>query len=154
MEVLIHKFYTAFKNQDSETMASCYHSNVVFEDPAFGILKGEHARNMWHMLCRSQKGKDFTVTYSKVKSNNIIGSVKWEAKYTFSKTGRKVHNKISAEFEFKDALIIKHTDTFNLRQWAKQAIGFKGFLLGNTTFFLKKLQQQTNALLNKFESNL
>lgn len=154
MKNLIDTFYTAFSNLDAITMAACYHDDIVFEDPAFGVLRGEHAKNMWHMLCRSQKDKDFNVTYSEVKSNTTEGSAKWEAKYTFSKTGRKVHNKINAQFEFKDGLIIKHTDTFNLHKWAKQALGFKGLLIGNTSFFKKKLQQQTEALLNKFESNL
>ena len=80
-----------------------------------------------------------------------MSSANWEAIYNFSKTGRKVHNKIKAEFEFKDGKIIKHTDTFDLHKWAKQAMGFKGFLLGGTSFFKKKLNAQTNKLLSSFE---
>ena len=110
MKNLIDRFYTAFTNLDADTMADCYHENVIFEDPAFGVLKGDRAKNMWRMLLHSQKGKDFNVTYNTVKYNDETGSAKWEAKYNFSKTGRKVHNKITAEFEFKDGLIIKHTD--------------------------------------------
>lgn len=148
---LISQFYDAFSRLDGETMASCYHEDVVFEDPAFGILKGEHAANMWRMLCQSQKGKDFIVTFSEVKADEKNGSAHWEAKYTFSKTGRKVHNKIDAHFEFSDGKIVKHTDDFDLKKWAKQAMGFKGALLGGTGFFKKKLQAQTNAMLAKFE---
>ncbi|OUS00024.1 limonene-1,2-epoxide hydrolase [Flavobacteriales bacterium 33_180_T64] len=154
MNVLIEKFYIAFNQLDAETMASCYHEDIIFEDPAFGVLTGKHAGNMWRMLCESQKGKDFKTTYSEVNTNEFVGSAKWEAFYTFSKTGRKVHNKIQAHFEFKDGKIIKHTDTFNLHAWSKQAIGFKGLLLGGTGFFKKKLNQQTNYLLSKFESKL
>jgi ketosteroid isomerase-like protein len=153
-EALISKFYTAFANLDAEAMASCYHKEVVFEDPAFGILKGEKAGNMWRMLCQSQKGKDFVVTYSGVEAADGKGSARWQAKYTFSQTGRKVHNKIHAHFEFVDGKIIKHTDAFDLKQWAKQAMGFKGALLGGTSFFKNKLQQQTNGMLAKFESKL
>ncbi|MCD2258704.1 nuclear transport factor 2 family protein [Psychroserpens luteolus] len=154
MDALIEKFYKAFNELDSETMVSCYHDDIIFEDPAFGVLKGEHAGNMWRMLCTSQQGKEFKVTFSNINSDNGKGSVTWEAFYNFSKTGRKVHNIILATFEFKDGKIIKHTDQFNLHRWAKQAMGFKGLLLGGTGFFRKKLNQQTNHLLSKFEKNL
>lgn len=154
MKTIIEKFYTAFKNLDSETMAACYHRDIVFNDPAFGVLNGDHAKNMWRMLCANQKDKNFKVTFATILFVDKIGSAHWEAFYTFSKTGRHVHNIIEAKFEFKDGLIIKHTDNFNLYRWSKQAFGFKGYLLGWTSFFKKKLQNQTNAMLNKFEENL
>ena len=105
---------------------------------------------MWLMLCASQKGKGFSVEFSDVKSNENNGSAHWEAYYTFSKTGRKVHNKIDATFEFKDGLIIKHTDRFDIHKWAKQAIGIKGLLFGGMPFFKNKLQKQTHYLLDKY----
>lgn len=154
MNTLIEKFYNAFSTLDAETMASCYHEDVIFEDPAFGVLNGEHAGNMWRMLCESQKDKDFRMTFSDINSNENTGQAKWEAFYTFSKTGRKVHNKISANFEFKDGKIIKHTDQFNLHQWSKQALGLKGIMLGRTRYFKNKLRHQTRGLLTKFEENL
>ncbi|WP_411896188.1 nuclear transport factor 2 family protein [Winogradskyella sp. A2] len=149
-EKIIDDFYTAFNNLDGETMTSFYHDEIVFEDPAFGVLKGESAKVMWQMLCNSQKGKNFRVVHSNIQSMNGSGSAHWEAFYNFSKTGRKVHNKIDASFEFKDGLIIKHTDIFNLHKWARQAMGFKGLLLGGFPFFKTKLNQQTNYLLEKY----
>lgn len=152
MKQLIEKFYTAFKNLDAETMATCYHDDVIFEDPAFGILRGERARNMWRMLINSQKGKDFKVSFSNITYKEDTGTAHWEAHYIFSQTGGKVHNKIDATFEFKDGKIIKHKDVFNLHKWASRAMGLKGTLLGGTGFFKKKLQAQTNRLLDKFEA--
>lgn len=151
---LITDFYEAFSRLDGEGMAACYHEKIVFQDPAFGILKDDRAGNMWRMLCRSQKDKDFVVTFSAVSADDEKGSANWEAKYTFSKTGRKVHNKIRAHFEFADGKIIKHRDDFDLKKWAKQAMGLKGILLGGTGFFKKKLQEQTNGMLDKFEKNI
>ena len=150
MKTIIEKFYTAFQQLDSDGMISCYHDEIVFEDPAFGVLKGERAKGMWHMLCESQKGKNFKVVVSKIEGTKLQGSAHWEAFYTFSKTGRKVHNKIDASFEFKDGLIIKHIDSFNLHHWAKQALGIKGLVIGRTRYFSNKLKAQTNTLLNKF----
>lgn len=133
-------------------MAACYHQDIVFEDPAFGILKGEKVKNMWRMLCTNSK--DLEIIFSEVEANESIGKAHWEARYTFSQTGRKVQNVIEAEFVFKDGKIIKHNDSFDLHKWAKQALGFKGLLLGGTSFFKKKLNQQTNSLLSKFEQNM
>ena len=38
-KALIEKYYSSFAAQDIEGMLSCYHDNIQFEDPAFGILK-------------------------------------------------------------------------------------------------------------------
>lgn len=151
-EQIIQEFYQAFKDLDAEKMVSYYHDSVEFEDPAFGKLKGERAKNMWRMLIKSQQGKDFQVNFSNIKFNGNRGAANWEAKYDFSKTGRRVHNKIDAQLYFKDGQIIKHVDSFNLHRWAKQALGFQGWLLGGTSFFQKKLNAQVNHLLDKFES--
>jgi limonene-1,2-epoxide hydrolase len=153
MQQLVETFYLAFKNLDAETMVSCYHNDIIFNDPAFGTLKGERAKNMWRMLCESQKGKNFIVDASEIDCNDDSGTAHWEAHYSFSKTGRKVHNIIDAEFKFKDGKIINHIDRFDLHKWAKQAIGFKGFLLGGTNFFKNKLHSQTHQLLLKFEKS-
>lgn len=150
MTHLIEKFYTAFKNLDAETMAACYHDDVVFEDPAFGKLKGEEAKSMWKMLLGSQKGKEFHVTFSDIKANETNGSAKWEAKYKFSILQRDVHNKVEAKFEFKDGLIIKHTDEFSVHKWAKQALGSSVSFISWTGFFKKKLQAQTRVQLERY----
>ena len=150
MKTVIETFYKAFKNLDADEMVACYHDDIIFEDPAFGVLKGARAMAMWQMLCTSQKGKDFKVVFSNIEGNENKGKAHWEAYYTFSKTGRKVHNRIDAEFEFKEGLIIKHTDHFNLHNWAKQALGFKGLVIGKSRYFSNKLKTQTNSLLEKY----
>lgn len=152
MTNIIEKFYTSFQQMDAESMSSCYHKDVIFEDPAFGVLNGVKASNMWKMLCHNSK--DLNINYSNIIILNDKATAHWEAKYTFSQTGKKVHNIINASFELKDGKIIKHTDQFDLHQWAKQALGFKGLILGGTNFFKNKLQSQTNKLLSKFESTL
>ena len=144
---IITEFYTAFQQLDTEKMVALYHDDVIFEDPGFGVLKGDDAKNMWKMICKN--AVDFSLTFT-----NTENTAHWEAKYTFSKTGRKVLNKIDASFEFKDGKISKHTDVFDLHKWASQAIGFKGYLLGGTSFFKKKLQQQTAVLLKKYTSKI
>ncbi|MBL8150136.1 MAG: nuclear transport factor 2 family protein [Blastocatellia bacterium] len=127
-EDLIKKFYNCFQKLDYKGMGECYHKDVEFSDPAFVGLKGDRARAMWQMLC--ERATDFELTFNDVKADEQIGSAHWEAKYTFSKTGNRVHNIIEASFEFKDGVIIKHTDSFDLWRWAGMALGLKGKLLG------------------------
>ncbi|MFP4846887.1 nuclear transport factor 2 family protein [Winogradskyella sp. PE311] len=150
MDRIIKRFYDSFTDLDADKMVSYYHDDIIFEDPAFGVLEGDRAKAMWQMLCESQKGKDFKVIASDIKENSDTGSAHWEAYYIFSKTGRKVHNKIDAEFKIKDGLIIRHTDHFNLHNWAKQALGFKGLIMGRTSYFKSKLNTQTNYMLDKY----
>jgi ketosteroid isomerase-like protein len=144
----IDAFYTAFARHDSTAMTQLYHDDVTFEDPAFGELKGERAKAMWRMLL--SRGSDLVVTHSNVQLNGDKGSADWVATYVFSATKRKVVNRIHAEFELKDGKIYRHKDTFDLHQWAKQAMGFRGWLLGGTNFFKKKLQGTTNGMLDKY----
>lgn len=150
MEELIKTFYTAFNNLDAESMVQCYHPEVTFEDPAFGVLKGERAKNMWRMLCNSQEGKAFEVTFSDIKANEESGSVQWDVYYTFGKKEKQIHNEVFANFTFKDGLIFTHTDKFNLHTWAKGAMGYKGSLLGGTAYFKSKFKYKTNAKLDAF----
>ena len=149
MKNLIETFYIAFQKKDAETMISCYHDNISFQDPAFGELNGEDAKAMWRMLC--QNATDLRIEFSDISASLKKGSAHWEAWYSFSKTGRKIHNIIDANFEFKDSKIIQHTDTFNLHKWASQAMGWKGKLLGGTTFFKNKMHKQTNKMLVDFK---
>lgn len=149
-EQIIEEFYGAFAAQNAETMSSCYHPDIVFEDPAFGKLHGKDASDMWHMLIERAKG-NLTIEFSEIHADNHTGKAKWTAIYHFAKTNRKVVNKINASFEFKDGLIIKHTDNFNFWNWSKQALGTTGLLLGWSSFLHKKVQHQALEALRKYQ---
>lgn len=146
---LIANFYEAFAKGDAEAMVNYYHKDIQFTDPAFGDLQGENAKNMWRMLIGRNKG-NIHITYSDITANEKEGSANWRAEYVFSQTNRKVINVISAKFEFLDGKIIKHTDSFDLYKWTKQALGVKGYLLGWTAFMRKQIQQQSGKLLKKY----
>lgn len=146
---VIRDFYTAFKNHDAEGMVKFYSNDVEFEDPAFGLLKGERAKNMWRMLV--EKGKDdLKIDFHRIRTDQNTGSVDWDALYNFSLTGSKVHNKVHAQFVFKDGLIYRHKDNFDLWTWSKSAFGITGLFLGNTGFFKNKLNEQANKGLDEF----
>lgn len=129
-EQLIETFYRSFQKRDAEGMAACYHQDISFSDPVFPDLHGDQARGMWRMLCA--RGKDLELTFDNVRADDSKGSAHWEARYTFSASGRKVHNIIDAEFEFRDGKIYRHKDTFDFWRWSRMALGPAGLLLGWT----------------------
>ncbi|HEX6038124.1 nuclear transport factor 2 family protein [Longimicrobium sp.] len=145
---LIDRFYAAFAARDAAGMAACYHPDVVFTDPAFGELRGAQARAMWAMLV--ERGKDLDVTWSDVHADDATGRAHWEARYTFSASGRRVHNRIDAEFAFRDGLIARHADRFGFWPWARQALGPAGLLLGWTPMLRNKVRATARAGLEKY----
>jgi ketosteroid isomerase-like protein len=148
-EQLIHKFYTAFANADAKAMCDCYHKEIEFEDPAFGKLQGKDVCKMWNMLIEKSKG-DIKIEYSAIHADEYSGTAKWIATYNFSKTNRKVINKVHSEFHFSNGKIVKHTDSFDIWKWSKQALGFKGLLLGWTGFMQRQIQKQANTTLKNY----
>lgn len=148
-EATIIKFYTAFANADAAQMCECYHPNIQFRDPAFGLLKGDEVCQMWKMLIESSKG-NLKIDFTEIIATEHLGSARWIATYRFSKTNRKVVNSIASKFHFQDGLIVKQIDDFDIWKWAKQALGIKGLLLGWTGFMQKKIQEQARMSLKKY----
>ncbi len=146
---LITKFYTCFSNGEAEEMISCYHEHVEFSDPAFGVLKGDEAKNMWRMLIERSKGH-LKIEFINVSANDERGSADWTAQYLFSKTGRNVFNEIHAEFDFRDDKIIRHNDNFDIWKWSKQALGLPGVLLGWSSFMQNKIRANARETLKQY----
>ena len=145
---LIRKFYTSFKNRDARGMAACYHPAVNFSDEVFTDLEGVRATEMWRMLC--ERAKDLKIEFRDIEADESTGRAHWEAWYTFSATGRRVHNKIDARFEFRDGKIIRHRDNFDFWAWSSQALGPMGRLLGWSGFLRNRVRSQAARSLAAF----
>lgn len=145
---LIRDFYTCLGNRDARGMGACYHRDVEFSDEVFTELAAAEAKAMWQMLC--ERGKDLKIEFRDIKADDSTGSAHWEAWYTFSPTGRKVHNKIDARFEFRGGKIFRHRDTFDFKDWAAQALGPKGRLLSWSGFLKKRVREQAAKSLAAF----
>lgn len=143
----LNRLYEAFSRGDHATMAACYHPEATFRDPVFD-LKGKEVPAMWHMFC--ERGKDLKLTWSGVSADEQQGRAHWEPIYTFSTTGRNVHNIIDGAFTFRDGLIHTHRDTFNFWRWSRQALGMPGLLLGWTPIIHKKVQATARQGLDRF----
>lgn len=145
---LVERFYTAFGRRDHAEMARCYAPDARFSDPAFGELRGPEVPAMWRMLC--ERGEDLEISFRDVEAAGDRGSAHWDADYTFSTTGRKVHNEIDASFRFRDGLIAKHDDSFSLWRWSRQALGPIGLVLGWSPIVRSKVNGQARENLRAF----
>lgn len=150
-EQLIRDFYEAFARHDGEAMIACYHDEIEFSDPAFGVLKSKDAKNMWKMLIERSKG-NLKIESANISADDEKGSADWTADYLFSKTGRQVHNEIHAEFEFKDGKIFRHRDFFDIWKWSRQALGISGFLLGWSSFLQNKIRRTAQTSLREYSA--
>lgn len=146
-ETLVDRFYQAFAARDAGAMATCYHPDIHFHDEVFDLRGGE-ASGMWRMLCA--KGKDLRIQHHDIHSEGDVVHTRWEAHYTFSATGRSVHNVVQAQFRFSDHKIIEHIDSFDFYLWSKQAFGVSGLLLGWTPWLKSKVQARAKAQLHAF----
>ena len=150
---MIRHFYESFTRNDADGMINCYADDVVFSDPAFGELRGSDAKNMWRMLVE-RGGGNLKIEFSGVKADDAKGSADWTADYLFSKTGRRVFNRIHAEFEFRDGRIARHTDAFDFWKWSRQALGISGLLLGWSGFLQNKIRQNARRSLREYGEKL
>ncbi len=148
---LITSFYEAFGRRDHEGMNACYHPSVRFSDPVFRNLEGGQVRAMWHMLC--EQGSDLSVTFSDVAANADKGSARWEAIYTLPGNDRQIDNVIDAKFLFRDGLIYRHLDSFDLWKWTRMALGTPGTLLGWSGPLKKKVRDTARGQLDRFISD-
>jgi len=148
---LITEFYQAFNRLDAEAMAACYTDDVLFSDPAFGELRGQQVGDMWRTL--TTRAKSFSLKFDKVRADERTGSAHWVATYLFSQTGRTIVNDIEASFVFRDGKICEHHDQFDLWNWSRQALGFKGLLLGWTPVVQDAIKAQAQKGLKAFQAS-
>jgi len=146
---LVERFYTAFQKLDYKSMNDCYIGDIVFSDPVFMVLNGNEVRSMWEMLCKN--AKDFSLVFSDIELlDEEYATCKWTATYTFSKTGRKVVNKIKAYMKINDGKIIEHSYAFRLSTWIGQGLGWKGVIFGWTGFMKRTVQKNARKNLKKY----
>lgn len=145
---LIRAFYDALQRRDHRVMAASYTPDAHFADPVFPDLRGARVGAMWRMLC--ERAIDLRVEATNIRADSAAGSAHVEAWYTFTATGRPVHNVIEASFAFQDGRILRHTDTFDLWRWTRQALGPKGVLLGWTPPVQRAVRRQAARGLDAF----
>ena len=148
-EELVKIFYTAFAKLDYTTMQNCYAEDPVFNDPVFGVLQGDDVKAMWQMLCTN--AKDFSLEFDSIVCDEEYCTCNWIARYTFSKTGRRVINKVKAHIRIQNGKITEHTDDFDIYKWSRQAFGLPGILLGWSGYLKNKIRATAKKSLTNYQ---
>ena len=144
---VLQRFYGAFVARDSATMATCYADDATFHDPAFGDLNAAEVRAMWKVLVG--RSNDLRVKFNVLEEDEGRGVCEWHAYYTFTNTGRKVHNIIRSEFVLRNGLIIQQRDHFDFWRWSRQALGASGWLLGWSPLLRNMVRSTARAALER-----
>ena len=147
-EQLIDRFYAAFAERDGASMAALYTPYARFSDPVFPDLTGKEPGAMWRML--AGRATDLKIELVERAADEETGSARWLADYTFTQTGRPVHNDVRASFRFADGLIAEHRDSFDFHRWSRQALGPAGLLLGWTPFLKAAVRRRSRKALDEF----
>lgn len=151
-EQTIHQLYTALTDGEISKIDSCYATTVKFHDPIFGVLNNDEVPAMWKMLIE-RSNRNLKIQYNIITINEYTATVEWKANYTFGKKKRNIENQIRSHFHFKEGLIIKQNDDFNIWNWCKQAFGGYGFFLGWTGYMQHKIQVKALSSLKKYIEN-
>jgi hypothetical protein len=133
-------------------MAASYAPTARFSDPVFQDLTGPRIGTMWRMLCA--RATDLRVECGSVRTEGDTARVEWQAWYTYSATGRRVHNRIAATFVVERGLIRRHDDVFDLYRWARQALGMTGILLGWSPPVQRAIRRRATHSLDAFAARI
>jgi len=144
------RFYGALVAKDWASAGALYADDAVFSDEVFVNLNAMQVRAMWQMLLT--RGKDLKIDYEVLAETGTEAHARWVATYTFSQTGRKVVNDITAVMQLRDGKIVRHTDAFDFYRWARQALGPAGVLLGWTNWVHNRVQVSAMNSLKEFMS--
>jgi ketosteroid isomerase-like protein len=145
---LIASFYGAFAACDGAGMTACYTPDATFSDPVFVGLRDREVGGMWRML--TSQATDLRIELLDHQIDGEHGSAHWQARYTFSQTGRSVLNDVRAKLRLRDGLIAEHVDDFDFYRWARQALGAQGLLLGWTPLVRGAVRRRARASLERF----
>ncbi len=100
------------------------------------------------MLCTN--ATDFSLTFHFLKKDDEYVTYKWIANYTFSKTGKRVTNNITAYILVQNNLIVELTDEFSFYTWCRQALGLTGLLFGRSSVIKNKVRKNARKNLEAF----
>jgi ketosteroid isomerase-like protein len=134
-EQLLTNLFQYLNAHNASGMAACYREDAMFQDIAFRLRNKEQIHAMWDMICSPNKDgvpSDIKATVQEMTANDSTGRAVVVEDYTYRDNGRKVHNKITSKFEFRDGFIVRQEDNCDPLAWANQAFGgIKGLIAGH-----------------------
>ncbi len=146
----LDRLYAAFTRLDGAAMAACYAEDAEFRDPVFHLRGRDEVGAMWGMLCEQVRAGGLQHWRLSVRDHGH-SQMRVEVEYPYAPTGRVVHNFIHSQFEFDaQGLVLRQVDRFGLWRWTRQALGWRGTLLGWTPWVRRRVRQGAAAALRRY----
>jgi len=146
---VLDRFFTSLANRDADAMNACYNPEIIYMDPIIGVLKSTDVFAMWEMI--TEDTPDFSVSYNEPEDRGDgYWICQWRFSYRYPETNRKVINDIKAFMKVEDGKITEHSDAYSFLAWTKKAYGLKGWLLGRSGFFRKKMRTSSMKRLSDY----
>lgn len=139
------QFFDRLAARNLPGLLAQYHPDIHYRNPFFE-LHGAEVAAMWRMWWDYLPDVQVVCKDSGINSDGAY----WHAIYTYSPTGRRVEHHISADLMFSDGAIIQHVDRFNVHEWANNAYGFVGRMIGGWRLFEWRIAMQARTRLAAF----
>ncbi|MCU0428869.1 MAG: nuclear transport factor 2 family protein [Cytophagaceae bacterium] len=150
-EVILNEFYATLQKKNHQGLKKFYASDAVFSDPMYLNLRTEEIHAMWELFCINSK--NFSLEFGNVKADDQQGEVSWKASYIYASSGNSVTKEVKSSFEFKEGKIVRQNDVYDFHEWAGQALGLMGSLLGWTGFVENQVKENARKNLEAFMSD-
>jgi ketosteroid isomerase-like protein len=146
---LIRTFFSAFQNRNFEAMRNCCNDNLVYFDPLYHFLNGEHVLSMWK--CRYAYVEKFCLEFSDiVTDDNEYYTIQYHLSYVAEETGKVVNQTIKSYMRVLSGKIVEHSDAFSIHQWSSMVYGTIAKLIGWNRFYQNRLKKNARKKLLKF----
>ncbi len=122
----VNTFFRAYAKADPVLIGQCLHQQISFSDPLFPDLRGARALLRWHWLLRQTQ--DLSVQHQVIFADDRKAQLKVNVSYSWH--GRQVNLPVLTTLTIWDDLIVRHVDEYSYYEYAKQAQGLAGRVLG------------------------
>lgn len=119
--------FGAIARCDIADTAQAYSDDVIVSSPILGEIAGSSSIRALRVFMREDPQLVLDFAISAATDDTAI--VTWEAAYRFFPTDRHVRHKGRSALVVENDRIVRQVDTFDLRDWASQAIGPAGHVL-------------------------
>jgi len=140
---VVGQLFERIAARDLRGMLALYHPTIIYTNPFYELQAGEVAM-MWQMVWSYLPDLQIVCREQDIRNS----AAHWQASYTYPPTGRQIQHHLSAEIAFADGAIIRHTDRFNVHEWAHRAYGFVGRAIGGSGLFQRWIARRARARLS------
>jgi SnoaL-like domain len=142
---LTDRLFTAIATHDGEKIAGIYADAARIDHPIAGRLTGAEVKAAWTIFL--SRTPYFKFVYLIRHAGARTAEVEWSIRYIFFETGREIALEGVSNLAFEDGRIVFQRDRFSRRDWSRQALGWKGFVLSAIPGWSGFLQSETRRIL-------